>query len=146
MEVMYWKFPTWEGFENYVYRVLSKDRLVRDGVFYCAVHHWIDTTPVIKVDNVEHHGVRCNADGSPRAVKAPAPAPVDAWSTQVGGDHYRKLPIQPLQYSMANSLDPMQHTIIKYVTRFRDKGGLIDLNKAKQTIDLLIAFEQSKEK
>jgi hypothetical protein len=61
-----------------------------------------------------------------------------ALGTQVGGDHYTKQAIQPFTYSMANKLDPMQHTIIKYVTRFRDKGGLKDLLKAKHTIDLLI--------
>ncbi len=64
-----------------------------------------------------------------------------ASATQVGGDHYRKLPIQPFQYSMANKLDPMQHTVIKYVTRFRDKGGLESLRKARHTIDLLIEHE-----
>lgn len=69
----------------------------------------------------------------------------DIWKTQVGGDHYCKLPIQPFQYSMANGLDPMQHTIIKYVTRFRDKGGIADLEKAKQTIDLLIEWERARD-
>ncbi len=61
--------------------------------------------------------------------------------TQVGGDHYTKLAIQPMRYSMENGLDACQHTIIKYVTRFRDKGGIDDLRKAKQSIDLLIMFE-----
>jgi len=65
-------------------------------------------------------------------------------STQIGGDHYTKLAIQPMQYSMKNGLDPLQHTIIKYVTRFRDKGGIADLEKAKQTIDLLIEWEKEK--
>ena len=69
---------------------------------------------------------------------------MSVWNTQVGGDHYRKLPIQPFRYSMENGLDPMQHTIIKYVTRFRDKGGIADLEKAKQTIDLLIEWENEK--
>ncbi len=68
----------------------------------------------------------------------------DVWNNQVGGDHYRKLPIQPFRYSMENGLDPMQHTIIKYVTRFRDKGGIADLEKARQTIDLLIEWEKEK--
>ena len=68
----------------------------------------------------------------------------NVWNTQVGGDHYCKLPIQPFQYSMENGLDPMQHTIIKYVTRFRDKNGIIDLEKAKQTIDLLIDYESNR--
>jgi hypothetical protein len=65
-------------------------------------------------------------------------------STQIGGDHYTKLAIQPMQYSMKNGLDPLQHTIIKYVTRFRDKDGIEDLEKAKHCIDMLIEFERDK--
>lgn len=61
---------------------------------------------------------------------------------QVDGDHYRKLPIQPFDYSMANGLDPLQHTIVKYVTRFRDKAGIKDLRKAIHCVELLIAFEE----
>jgi hypothetical protein len=67
---------------------------------------------------------------------------MDPLNTQVGGDHYSKLKIQPMEYSMANKLDPCQHTIIKYVTRFRDKGGTNDLLKARHVIDMLIAFEE----
>lgn len=44
---------------------------------------------------------------------------------------------------MANKLDPMQHTIIKYVTRFRSKHGIVDLEKAKHTLELLIEWEQN---
>lgn len=68
-------------------------------------------------------------------------APASALDTQVGGDHYKKLAIQPMQYSMANKLDACQHTAIKYITRFRDKGGVADLEKAKHVIDMLIEFE-----
>ena len=57
------------------------------------------------------------------------------------GDHYQKLAIQPMQYSMLNNLDACQHTVIKYVTRFRDKGGIKDLEKAKHCIDMLIEYE-----
>lgn len=64
-----------------------------------------------------------------------------ALDTQVGGDHYKKLAIQPMEYSMANNLDACQHTAIKYITRFRDKGGIADLHKAKHVIDMLIEFE-----
>ncbi|WP_221795967.1 DUF3310 domain-containing protein [Aquisediminimonas sediminicola] len=60
---------------------------------------------------------------------------------QIGGNHYSRLAIQPFQYSMANGLDPMQHTIIKYVTRFRDKGGRESLEKAIHTIQMLIEHE-----
>lgn len=66
------------------------------------------------------------------------------WNSQVGGDHYKKYAIQPMEYSMKNNLDPLQHTAIKYLTRFRDKGTPIeDLRKARHCIDLLIAYESS---
>ena len=68
-----------------------------------------------------------------------------ALDVQVGGDHYKSLAIQPMEYSMANGLDACQHTAIKYITRFRDKGGIIDLEKAKHCIDMLIEFERRKE-
>ena len=63
---------------------------------------------------------------------------------QVDGSHYTKLPIQPFDYSMQNGLDPLQHTIIKYVTRFRDKGGIADLHKAAHCVQMLIEFEEGK--
>ena len=65
-------------------------------------------------------------------------------STQIGGNHYTKLAIQPMRYSMENGLDALQHTVIKYVTRFRDKNGIEDLEKAKHCIDMLIEFERGK--
>jgi hypothetical protein len=68
---------------------------------------------------------------------------MSALDVQVGGDHYKKLKIQPMEYSMANNLDPCQHTIIKYVTRFRDKNGIVDLEKARHVIDMLIEFEKN---
>ena len=66
---------------------------------------------------------------------------MSALEKQIDGSHYKNLAIQPMQYSMANNLDACQHTIIKYVTRFRDKGGITDLEKAKHCIDMLIEFE-----
>lgn len=64
-----------------------------------------------------------------------------AWDSQVGGNNYKGMAIQPMEYSMKNGLDPMQHTAIKYVTRFRSKGGIEDLEKAIHTIQMLIEYE-----
>lgn len=69
---------------------------------------------------------------------------MSALDTQIGGGHYKGMKIQPMEYSMANGLDACQHTAIKYISRFRDKGGIQDLEKAKHCIDLLIEFEQRK--
>lgn len=66
-----------------------------------------------------------------------------AFKKQVGGNHYLKMKIQPMQLSMANNLDACQHTAIKYIMRFRDKGGIEDLEKAKDCIDMLIEHERS---
>ena len=61
---------------------------------------------------------------------------------QIGGNHYTKLAIQPMEYSMANELNACQHTAIKYITRYRDKGTpALDLAKAKHCIDLLLEYE-----
>jgi hypothetical protein len=56
-------------------------------------------------------------------------------------EHYKKMAIEPMTYSMKNGLDACQHTAIKYISRFRDKGGRQDLLKAIQTIEMLIKFE-----
>lgn len=60
---------------------------------------------------------------------------------QVGGDYYIKMKIQPMEYSMKNNLDACQHTIVKYISRFRDKNGIDDLKKAIHCIELLMEFE-----
>jgi hypothetical protein len=64
-----------------------------------------------------------------------------ALASQVGGEHYKKLPIQPVEYIHANGIGYFEGNVIKYVTRWRDKGGLGDLHKAKHYIDLLIELE-----
>lgn len=60
---------------------------------------------------------------------------------QVGGGHYKDFEIQPIEYCMRNKLDHCQSNVVKYVSRFRDKGGLEDLLKARHYIDILIGFE-----
>ena len=66
---------------------------------------------------------------------------MSALERQIDGGHYVKLKIQPMEYSMANGLDACQHTVVKYVTRFRDKGGKADLEKAIHTLQMLIEIE-----
>lgn len=66
------------------------------------------------------------------------PTPLD---TQVGGSHYKDLPIQPVQYIHANGIGYFEGNVIKYVSRWRAKNGIADLEKAKHYIDLLIELE-----
>jgi len=49
---------------------------------------------------------------------------------QIGGDHYCRLPVQPIEFAMANELDAAAFSILKYLTRHRTRAGVNDLNKA----------------
>jgi hypothetical protein len=60
---------------------------------------------------------------------------------QIGGDHYRTMAIQPLEYSMANGLNMCEASVVKYVSRHRSKNGRQDLEKAIDMLQKLIAFE-----
>jgi len=64
-----------------------------------------------------------------------------ALDVQVSGTHYKTLAIQPVVYIHANKIGYFEGNVIKYVTRWRDKGGIADLEKAKHYIDLLIELE-----
>ena len=68
-----------------------------------------------------------------------------ALDNQIGGKHYKDMAIQPMEYSMLNKLDACQHTAIKYITRFREKGGEEDLNKAIHCIDMLRDFYRNEQ-
>jgi predicted transcriptional regulator len=64
---------------------------------------------------------------------------MSAKDTQVGGDHYSKMAIQPFEYVYANGLGFAEGAVVKYVSRWKAKGGLADLKKARHMLDLLIA-------
>lgn len=68
------------------------------------------------------------------------------YKQQTGGSHYHNLKITPIEYAMENKLDACQFSVVKYITRFRDKNGLEDLMKAKDFIDMLIASEYGNQK
>lgn len=57
---------------------------------------------------------------------------------QVGGDHYKNLAIQPVNYITKNGLGYLEGNIIKYVTRHKHKNGLEDLLKAKHYLEMAI--------
>ncbi len=64
---------------------------------------------------------------------------------QVAGDHYKKLAIQPVEYIHANNIPFIEGCIIKYATRWRDKGGIKDIEKIKHFAELLIELEGRKQ-
>lgn len=64
-----------------------------------------------------------------------------ALTVQEGGNHYKDMPIQPVEYIHANKLGYFEGCVIKYVSRWKKKNGIEDLKKARHFIDLLIELE-----
>ena len=56
---------------------------------------------------------------------------------QIGGEHY-KTSIQPIEFILANNLGFCEGNVVKYVTRWKDKGGVQDLKKAIHYLEFLI--------
>lgn len=65
-----------------------------------------------------------------------------ALTVQVAGNHYKNLAIQPIEYIHANNLGYCEANIVKYISRWRNKGGKQDLEKVKHYVDLLIQLEK----
>ena len=65
----------------------------------------------------------------------------NALDKQVAGNHYKDLPIQPVEFIHANAIGYFEGNVIKYVSRWRKKNGVADLEKAKHYIELLIELE-----
>jgi len=64
-----------------------------------------------------------------------------ALKKQEGGDHYKAMKIQPIEYIHANGIGYIEGNVIKYVSRWRSKGGIEDLKKAKHYVELLMELE-----
>lgn len=60
---------------------------------------------------------------------------------QVGGSHYKDCKIQPIEYIHANNLGFCEGNVVKYITRWKSKNGITDLEKCKHYIELLINLE-----
>jgi Protein of unknwon function (DUF3310) len=69
---------------------------------------------------------------------------MSANSRQEGGTHYKSLKIQPWDYIASNEIGYFEGTAIKYLTRWKDKGGIQDLRKAAHFIQKLIEIEEGK--
>lgn len=57
---------------------------------------------------------------------------------QVGGDHYKNMNIQPIEYIIANDLNFCEGNIVKYITRYKQKGGREDIEKVIHYAQILL--------
>ena len=63
---------------------------------------------------------------------------MSARDKQIGGDHYKKMAIQPSHYIVKNKLGWYEGNIIKYITRHSVKGGKQDIEKVIHYAELLL--------
>lgn len=106
---------------------------------------------VCRVDALTPHRDRSIEELFAAAAKT-AKEPLDVYTIprasklrkQVGGDHYVNMAIQPLEYILANNIPFVEGAAIKYISRWRNKGGVQDLRKAIQTLEVIIEHEEAK--
>lgn len=64
---------------------------------------------------------------------------------QVGGKHYKRDGImEHWDFTWENGYDQFQYIITKWVHRWRDKGGITDLRKARHALDKYIELEEAR--
>jgi len=117
-----------------------------DGVFISLKYRDGDVIEMVEVDGPtlrwDHDGMlyddiiayKVHHDLDGKKLESPL-------SRQEGGEHYRKLKIQPIEYIQANDLGFEEGSVVKYITRHKDKNGVQDLRKAIHFIELLIAHD-----
>jgi len=71
-----------------------------------------------------------------------AEAKLNPLDQQIGGSHYKDFKIQPIEFIIANNLDFIQGNVVKYICRYKHKGGLQDLIKIKHYLDIIISMAE----
>ena len=56
--------------------------------------------------------------------------------------HYTKGKIEPIDFINANNLDYLEGNIVKYIARYKYKGGVEDLEKAEFYLRMLLQREK----
>ena len=59
---------------------------------------------------------------------------------QIGGNHYKKMPFQPVELFAKTHCTAFQANIWKYITRYKYKNGREDIEKCKHYAQLAIAL------
>ena len=65
-------------------------------------------------------------------------------ANQVGGEHYRNKAIQPWDYIVSNNLGYLEGCVVKYVSRYKEKGGMQDLEKAAHYLQKLMEVQSER--
>ena len=64
-------------------------------------------------------------------------------SSKVSPEHYKQFKIEPFDFIHQNDLGFAEGNVVKYICRWRNKGGVEDLRKAIRYIELIIRSEEN---
>lgn len=67
-----------------------------------------------------------------------------ATDIQIGGDHYKKMVIQPIEFITACRLSFIQGCVVKYICRYESKNGIQDVTKCQHYAFLAMQLEHKK--
>jgi hypothetical protein len=70
---------------------------------------------------------------------------MSALDTQVSGNHYKDLAIQPVEFIYKNKMDYLSGNVIKYISRHKSKNGAEDVKKAIHYCQLILLMEYGNE-
>ena len=62
----------------------------------------------------------------------------DALRKQEGGNHYKDMKIQPVEFITANNLGFIEGNVVKYICRHASKNGAEDIRKVIHYCELLL--------
>ena len=65
---------------------------------------------------------------------------------QEGGNHYKGMAIQPIEFCQKNQLNYCESNAIKYICRHRKKNGAEDIKKAIHNLQILLELEYGSDK
>jgi hypothetical protein len=63
----------------------------------------------------------------------------DALEAQIGGNHYKDMAIQPVEFITANDLGFLEGNVVKYICRHHAKNGAQDIQKAIHYCQLILS-------
>jgi hypothetical protein len=66
---------------------------------------------------------------------------MSALDTQVSGNHYKDLTIQPVEFIHKNKMDYLSGNVVKYISRHKNKNGAEDVKKAIHYCQLILLLE-----
>lgn len=69
-----------------------------------------------------------------------------ALDVQIGGGYYKLCCMQPIEFIVRADLNFIQGCIVKYITRYKNKNGIEDLNKIIHYCELAIQLYRDSDK